>query len=151
MPRFLKIEIENMIKPLKNDKHFLMVDLVIDGIKIDTGEEPMSSHYFWLEMRNATNKALHRIEEGNPKMNFNFNFANLGKTKEEINTGFVSHLKQKYSSVDTDKVLGIIEEKFKDLKMVGDPVEHPNPNLYFPLDSHMTKAFIFSVIEELNK
>lgn len=131
------------------DSH--IIDLKIDDITIESGKDPFRSYDFWEQMRSASNRALYRLKKLNSLRRLDVSFANFGSTPQEQKDAFLSNLKNKYPSVDRDKVLLIIESKFKGINSFGDIDGHPNPEMMMPLDSDINKAFIFSVIEEINK
>ncbi len=145
-----KIEIENREKELTGGKEpFVMVDLIIDGETINTGNEPISSYSFWEDIEKETQRALFRIKTKNPRLNFNFNFQTLGMSKEERNDRFVNHLKNKYTTVDVDKVLGLLADAVSQIKPTGPDDNHPNPEIKFPIDSDLFKDVLISVINKL--
>ncbi|MEK6828855.1 MAG: hypothetical protein AABY15_01925 [Nanoarchaeota archaeon] len=149
------VEIENRTKVLENDHtkrgDFFMVDLIIDGEKIETGNEPISSHEFWKDMGEQSQRALHRIEKNNPKMSFDFNLSTLGMSEEEKNQRFVSFIKNKYPDVDVDKIISIIDKEVSSIELTGPDDNHPNPFMKFPIGSQMMKNFIIVVIDKFVK
>lgn len=147
-----EVEIENRtIVVGDGHKDFLMVDLIIDGEKIETGEEPISSYSFWSDMEDQAQRAIYRIKNNNPEINFNFSLSTMGMTNEELEERFRSHIKGKFSNIDVDKLFDIIDKEVKEIEMTGPDDNHPNPYMKFPIGSQMTKNFIISVLDKFTK
>ncbi len=146
-----EVEIENRIKTSESEKEFLMVDLIVDGQKIDTGNNPVSSYSFWEDMNDQTQRALHRIKKNNPKMSFDFNFSTMGMTEEQIEQRFRAHIKGKYPDMDVDRLFDLVDKEVGEIEMTGPDDNHPNPFLKFPIGSQMTKNFIIVVLDKFLK
>lgn len=152
MPKFVEVDIKNMIVPLeKSERDFFMVDLILDKKQISTGEEPISSHSFWTDMRNASNRALHRIEKNNPTMNFSFSLATLGQSKEQKEANFRKFAKSKHPELDVDKILDIVKVEVDGIKATGPDDNHPNPDLMMKPSDDLMRMLILKVIESMNK
>lgn len=65
-----EVEIENREEHFETRKgesdSVFMVDLIVDGQKIDTGDNPIASYSFWQDMEGQTQRMLHRIKKNNP-------------------------------------------------------------------------------------
>jgi hypothetical protein len=147
-----KLKIENRKLEINDGRgDFLMVDLTIDDEKIDTGDNPISSHSFWKDIQNHSQRALYRIERDNPKMNFDFNLASMDMTDEQKAARFKSHIKGKYPDMEVDAIFEVIENEVKEIEMTGPDDNHPNPFFKFPIGSDMTKNFIISIVSKLQK
>lgn len=148
-----EVEIENRTIKVKDKSldNFLMVDLIVDGQKIETGDNPISSFSFWEDMNDQTQRALYRIKKNNPKMSFDFNMSTMGMTEEEIEQRFRNHIKGKYPEMDVDKLFDLVDAEVKEFKMTGPDDNHPNPELKFPIGSQVTKNFIISVLDKFLK
>lgn len=144
------IEIEDRIAKW-HDKDVFVVDLIIDGNKIETGNMPILSHCFWEDMNDQAQRALHRIEKNNPQSTFDINISTMGMSDEEKENRFVSFVKNKFPDLEVDKILDIINQEVSDIQFTGPDDNHPNPFLKFPIDSQMTKHFILKVISEFIK
>jgi hypothetical protein len=147
-----KVEIENRIQEIDDDKRdFFMVDLVIDEEKIDSGTNPISSHSFWNYMQQASQRALYRIKNENPTMNFDFNLSTMGMSEEQQEERFKTFIKGKYPELDVDVIFDVINNEVGEIQMTGPDDNHPNPFLKFSIESHFMKNFIVSVIDKLSK
>lgn len=144
------VEIENRTNEGK-DINVLMVDLIIDGQKIDTGNNPVTSYSFWEDISEQSQRALHRIKKNNPKMKFDFDLSSMMLTEEEKNQRFIKHVKSKHADIDVDKVMELIDKEFSKVELTGPDENHPNPFMKFPLNGQLTKMFIVSVIDEFLK
>lgn len=146
------VEIENRVKEIEDSKRdLLMVDLMIDEEKIDTGNNPISSHSFWNKIQQASQRALYRIEQENPKMSFDFNLHTMGMSEEQKNERFKAHIQEKYPDLDVDMVFGVIDQEVGEIEMTGPDDNHPNPFMKFPIGSQFSKAFISSVVDRVLK
>lgn len=147
-----EVEIENrIIENSVSEREFLMVDLIVDGQKIDTGSNPIESFSFWEDMNDQTQRALHRIKKNNPKMSFDFNFSTMGMTDEQIEQRFRNHIKGKYPEIDVDGLFDLVDKEISEIQMTGPDDNHPNPELKFPIGSQMTKNFIIVVLDKFLK
>lgn len=148
-----EVEIENRTIKVKDKSldNFLMVDLIVDGQKIETGDNPISSYSFWEDMNDQTQRALHRIKKNNPKMSFDFNMSTMGMTDEQIEQRFRNHIKGKYPEIDVDGLFDLVDKEVGEIQMTGPDDNHPNPELKFPIGSQMTKNFIIVVLDKFLK
>ncbi len=150
-----EVEIENREKHFdkKNGESdsFFMVDLIVDGQKIETGDNPISSYSFWEDMNDQTQRALYRIKKNNPKRSFNFNIATMGAGEEQLEQGFRNHIKGKYPEMDVDGLFDLVDKEVGEFKLTGPDDNHPNPELKFPIGSQATKNFIISVLDKFLK
>jgi len=146
----LEIEIENRTKETTK-REFFMVDLIVGEQKIDTGENPISSHSFWKDMEDQAQRAIYRIEKNNPTMSFNFNMSTMGMSDEQLEQRFRTHIKSRYADVDVDKLFDLIDKGVGEIAATGPDDNHPNPFMKFPIGSHMTKSFIISVLDKFLK
>lgn len=144
-----EIKIENRVKETPKRQYF-MVDLTIDGQKIESGDNPMSSYGFWSDLEGQTQRALYRIKNNNT-IKFDFNLATMGLSEEEKERRFVNHMKQKYEDIDVDKAVQIINEQVSQIQATGPDDNHPNPFMTFPIGSQMVKNIIIKVLDEYNK
>jgi len=150
-----EIKIENREKHFdkKNgESHsFFMVDLIVDGQKIETGDNPISSFSFWEDMNDQAQRALHRIKKNNPKRSFKFDLSTMGMTDEQIEQRFRNHIKGKYPEMRVDKLFDLIDKEVAGIEVTGPDDNHPNPFLKFPIGSQMTKSFMISVLDKFLK
>lgn len=147
-----EVEIENRITENSvSEREFFMVDLIVDGQKIDTGSNPIGSFSFWKDMNDQTQRALHRIKKNNPKMSFDFSMSTMGMTDEQIEQRFRTHIKGKYPEMDVDRLCDLVDAEVNEIKMTGPDDNHPNPELNFPIGSQMTKNFIIVVLDKFLK
>jgi hypothetical protein len=145
-----EVEIENRTF-VEEDDSCLMVDLIIDGEKIETGEEPISSYSFWSDMEDQAQRALYRIKKNNPEISFNFNWQTMGMSDEQLEQGFREHIKNKYKNIDVDKVFNILDKEIASIEITGPDDNHPNPFMKFPIGSHMTREVIIKIVNEFVK
>ena len=149
----IEVEIENRVKEIKDGKRdFFMVDLIVDGEKIDTGENPIRSHSFWRDMEDQSQRAIHRIEKNNPTMSFDFNLSTMGMTDEQIEQRFRNHIKNNHPDFDgVDRLFDLVDAEVGEIQVTGPDDNHPNPFLKFQIGSQMTKNFILCVVEKFLK
>lgn len=148
----MNIEIENReVKVGDTDRVFAMVDLIIDGNKIETGENPITSFSFWEDMNQASERALYRIKKNNPKQKFDFNLGTMGLTEAQKDERFTDFLKSQHPDMNVDEILVVVNEELGKLELTGPDDDHPNPEMKFPINSHIVKRIIFSIIRELNE
>jgi hypothetical protein len=146
------VEIENRVEVMSDYLGDLVtVDLIIDGEKITTGDEPISSYSFWSDMLDQTRRALYRLKKNNPRLSFNSNLSTIGLSESDKNNRFIKYLKGKYVDLDVDKISELIDNEFKEIKPTGPDDNHPNPETSFPLNGDFNKHFIMSIISKLNK
>lgn len=131
------------------DSH--IIDLKIDDIVIESAKDPFRSYQFWDQLWKASNRAIYKLKKLNPTRRLDISLSNFGSTPQEREDAFHAHLTEKYPSVNKNKTLAIIEEKFASMTLMGDAEGHPNPEMLVPLNGDLSKSFIFSVIEALNK
>ncbi len=148
-----EVEIENRtIVVGDGHKDFLMVDLIVDGEKIETGDNPISSYSFWSDMEDQAQRAIYRIKNNNPEINFDFNLSTMGMSNEELEERFRNHIKGKFTgkftNIEVDKLFDLIDKEVSEIQMTGPDDNHPNPYMKFPIGSQMTKNFIISVVEK---
>lgn len=151
-----KIELNNRIQENKNLYDFYMVDLVIDGKKINTGNSPNGSYYFWQDLEEASQKAMKRLEDNNDeKMKRTFHVGGLHTlmtTPEQREAQFKDFLVKRYDNLDIDKLTGIINKAIDAIEMKGPADgEHPNPFLKFKLTDNLVKTIIANVVSEYIK
>jgi hypothetical protein len=143
-----EVEIKSRVKKNKEINNFIMVDLIIDDKTITTGSEPISSHSFWTKIAEHSQRALKRIEDGNPKMNFDFSLSSMMSTPESRKKSFVNHLTKQNPRLDIEKFMEIAETELSKLKPTGPPDgEHPNPYLIFPINGDLVKIVMASVLD----
>ena len=145
------VEIENRTINVGDEEDFFMVDLIIGDEKIETGEEPISSHEFWKDISEQSQRALYRIEKNNPTMSWDYNLSTMGMSEEEKNERFVSFIKNKYQDVDVDKIIKVIDKEVSSIELSGPDDNHPNPFMKFPIGSQMMKNFIIVVVDKFLK
>lgn len=151
-----KIELKNRIQVNENLYDFCMVDLFIDGKKIDTGNSPNGSYYFWQDLEEASQKAMKRLEDNNDeKMKRTFHVGGLHTlmtTPEQRETQFKKFLEQKYNNVDISKITDIINNTLNEIKLTGPKDgEHPNPFLKFKLTDDLVKTIMVSIVSQYIK
>ena len=126
----------------------VMIDLVIDGETIDTGNNMISSYSFWEDIATEAQRAMYQIKKDqNPKM-FNFNLATMGVSDEELNRRFVKFMVDKHKTVDVELLMELIQIELDGMKLTGPDDNHPNPFMLFPIDSQLVKGLIIKVTEE---
>jgi hypothetical protein len=151
-----KIELKNRIQVNENLYDFCMVDLFIDGKKINTGNSPNGSYYFWQDLEEASQKAMKRLEDNNDeKMKRTFHVGGLHTlmtTPEQRETQFKNFLVKRYDNLDIDKLTGIINKAIESIELNGPKDgEHPNPFLKFKLTDNLVKTIIANVVSEYIK
>ena len=147
MGKLNKIEIENRIQKIDDDlPDFFMVQLFVDDKPINFHDEPISNYDFWENMLELSQRAIYRIKQNNPKMNFNF--MDFGLMDENM---FAEHLKKKYPEIDIDTVLNLFDEEVKLIRPFGPDDDHPNPEIRYPIDSDLTKNVFISLLDKINK
>ncbi len=143
-----KVRVEEINDDLPD---FYMVDLVIDGEVIDGGVEPISNYSFWEDIMQEAQRAIYNIKKKNSKINFDFNFANMGVSKVDKENAFISHMKKKYPTLDIDGIISVFDNEITELKAYGPDDNHPNPEIRVPIDSDLVKNVLISVISKLNE
>lgn len=145
-----EITIETRTKEIDSGKYpdFVIVDLKIDGITIDAGDEPISNHSFWKDIEEASQRAIKRIEDGNPKMNFDFHLSTMEMSEEDKKAAFIRHLSNKNKRLDITKFMEIIESELDKIELTGpEGGEHPNPFMKFPIKGDLIKMVCASVVD----
>jgi hypothetical protein len=151
-----KIELNNRVQENENLYDFFMVDLVIDSKKINTGNSPNGSYYFWQDLEEASQKAMKRLEDNNDeKMKRTFNVGGLNTlmfTKEQRDEQFKNFLVKRYDNLDIDKLVGLINHAIESIEPKGPTDnEHPNPFLKFKLSDDIIKTIIANIVSEYIK
>lgn len=144
-----KVEIENRIQ--ENNKEvgdFFMVDLIVDGTKIDSGREPISNHHFWKQIGEQAERAKFKIKKENPRFKHLFDGDFFNDNQKNV---FINHLKDKYPNVDVDNVLSVFDSEIAKVKQTGPDDNHPNPELRFPIDSQLSQEILISVINKFGQ
>ena len=151
-----KVELNNRVQENENLYDFFMVDLVIDGKTIDTGNSPNGSYYFWQDLEEASQKAMKRLEDNNDeKMKRTFNVGGLNTlmfTKEQRDEQFKNFLVKRYDNLDIDKLVGLVNHAIESIEPKGPTDgEHPNPFLKFKLSDDIIKTIIANIVSEYIK
>lgn len=147
----MKLELKNRVKKNKDVYDFFMVDVVIDGKTINTGNSPNGSYYFWQDLEEASQKAMKRLEDNNDeKMKRTFNVGGLSSlmfTKEQRDEQFKSFLVKRYDNLDINKLIGLINHAIDSIQLNNSAdKEHPNPFLKFKLSDDIIKTIIANVV-----
>ena len=129
-----------------NDNSSTMIDLIIDGEKIETGDNPISSFAFWDDMEGLAHRSIHKIKKDNPKLKFDFSIDSMLSSKAEQEIAFVKHVLDKFPNLDIEKFLTIFDEEINKITVSHGEDEHPNPDLKIPINSHMVKMIMLAVI-----
>lgn len=145
-----KVGIENRTIEIEEEGYNddQLVDLVIDGKTITTGDNPISSFSFWDDLEDEVQRALYRIKNGNPGMNFDFNLSTMAQSDEDRRERVIQHIQEKKEFVNVRSLFNIIDEELKEIKHTGPDDNHPNPFLKMEMDSDFVKLFIASIIEK---
>lgn len=124
-----------------------VVDLIIDGEPVKQSTNIYDNYDFWEKLNENSERALNRLKEINGEKRFNFSLDM--RTPEQKRQDFLNHLRKHYQNVDAEKIINLVDEKRKEVKLTGpEDGEHPNPNIKMEIDSDFNKMFIVSVLNE---
>jgi len=130
---------------------FQMVDLIVDGETINTGQNPVESFSFWDDLEDEVQRAIYRIRTGNPKMGFDFNLQSMGQSEEAKRGRLIAYIQDKHQSINVNTLFDVFDEQRKEIKHTGPDDNHPNPYHKMEIDCDFLKLFMASIIEEYEK
>lgn len=135
----------------KKNETGVTVDLIVDNMLVETGDNPISSFSFWHDLEQEVQRAIYRIKTKNTKLSFDFNLSTMGLSEEEKEKRFADYAKSKRPDVDVDKVLELFKTEVGKIQLTGQDDNHPNPYMKSPIDSDLVKHILINVIGNYNQ
>ena len=119
---------------------------VTNGMKVETGDA-MDSYFFWKSAEESANRAMWRIKNENPGVDFNVSLDLLMETPESRALKVKRHLSAKFPNVDVDRLYELFDAEVKKMKLTGPDEDHPNPFMKAPVDSDLVRFLVAAVLD----